>query len=181
MPFGASLELETCSLELETCSLELDCTAEELEATSLELGCTSEELLGASAELAGVSSELDAGAISELDVGAISLEELSTGATSELELSAVDSMLDEEISPVDDNGEVAESSPQLIKAMALAKITPLKIFDFILGTPFFTKTLIPSFNKIPPKKPRDQNHRARFVDKKSKAKKEINAERRCGT
>jgi hypothetical protein len=174
MPFGASLELETCSLEL-------DCATEELDATSPELDCTSEELLGASAELTGASSELDAGAISELEVGAIS--ELETGASpqafgkldakhlsSELELSAVDSMLDEEISPVDDNGEVAESSPQLIKAMALAKITPLKIFDFILGTPF-TKTLIPSFNKIPQKKPRDQNHRARFVDKKSKAKK----------
>ena len=136
MPFGASLELETCSLDLETCSLELDCTAEELEATSLELGCTSEELLGASAELAGVSSELEAGAISELEVGAISLEEFPTDATSELELSAGASTLEEEISPVGGNGDVTESSPQLIKAMALAKITPLKIFDFILGTPF---------------------------------------------
>ena len=154
MPFGASaLELDSTFAELDSgdfSELELDCATEELEAMSLELDCTSEELLGASAELAGASSELDAGAISELDVGAIS--ELETGASpqafgkldakhlsSELELSAVDSMLDEEISPVDDNGEVAESSPQLIKAMALAKITPLKIFDFILGTPFLPR------------------------------------------
>ena len=143
MPFGASaLELDSTFAELDSgdfSELELDCATEELEATSLELDCTSEELPGTSDELAGATSELDAGAISELDVGAISLEELSTGATSELELSAVASMLDEEISPVDDNGEVAESSPQLIKAMALAKITPLKIFDFILGTPFLPR------------------------------------------
>jgi hypothetical protein len=155
MPFGASaLELDSTffsELELSTFAeldsgdfseLELDGTTEELEATSLELGTTSEELLGTSAELAGAAWELDAGAISELETGAspqafgkLDAKHLS----SELELSAVDSMLDEEISPVDDNGEVAESSPQLIKAMALAKITPLKIFDFILGTPFLPR------------------------------------------
>ena len=149
--FGASLELDSTVAELVRASLELEAGATALEAgaSALDDGAATEleDVFSTSAELEtrATSLELVGATTSALDAGTLESAADDAGASTELD-DSTENATDEELCPksrdskLDEyvicellkSGAEVESSEQFTKAIALATITPFKIFDFIL-------------------------------------------------